>query len=126
MNDSKPPEAFSPTQYEQIGCRLISTAFPVTHARQRSYCGVSLSTSMPLAKPETEDTYYNRAYPQRRQPEPQNPPIVSTHFSRAFHDRWLSGQDPDDLPPPPPPTTLINTSKMPQVPSDPHIEGLLV
>jgi hypothetical protein len=85
-----------------------------------------MSTAMPLAKPETDNSYYNHDYPPRL--ESQNSPIVSTHFSRAFHNRWLSGQDQshDDLPPPPPPTTLINTSKMPQVPSDPHIEGLLV
>lgn len=124
LNDSKSPESLN---YEQIGCRQVSTAFPVTHTRQRSYCGVSVSTAMPLAKPETNDSYYNRGYA-RHPPETQNSPIISTHFSKAFHDRWLSGQDQshDDLPPPPPLTTLINTTKLPQVPSDPHIEGLLV
>ncbi|KAI6184251.1 hypothetical protein M3Y97_00576000 [Aphelenchoides bicaudatus] len=127
LNNSKSPESVN---YEQVGGRLIATAFPVgTHSRQRSYCGVSVSTAMPLSKPEVEDPYYNRDYQPRHPTEPQNSPIVSTHFSRAFHDQWLSGQDHqsfDDLPPPPS-LTIINTTKLPtQVPSDPHIEGLLV
>lgn len=113
--------------YEQIGGRFISTAFPVTHSRQRSYCGISLSTAMPLIKQEQPpEEEYSSYKIHKNQREIQHSPIVSTHFSRAFHDRWLSGNHSHDDLPPPPPTSLLNTANFPHSPASDQVEGLLV
>lgn len=115
----KSPESIN---YEQLGCPLVSTAFPVvTHSRQRSYCGVSACSSVPLAKQHPPPIDYN--YQQKSQQ-----PIV-THFSRAFHDRWVSAdRSHEDLPPPPKTISMISNSGIPQQEHhpDPRVEGLLV
>lgn len=117
----KSPESIN---YDQIGYPLVQTAFPVTHTRQRSYCGVTAATSIPLAKQDPEDAYYYKNYQQRSAQLP-----ITTQFSRNFHDRWISGdKSNEDLPPPLQPISLINgSSKLPQEHfPDPRIEGLLV
>jgi hypothetical protein len=109
---TKSPESIN---YDQIGYPLVQTSFPVTHTRQRSYCGVTAATSIPLTKQNPEDAYY---YQQRNAQLP-----ITTQFSRTFHDRWISGdRSNEDLPPLPKPISLMTQDHNP----DPRIEGLLV